>query len=98
MKKQNRIFRSIGWWFINVCLFPARLAIAQDAEGIVNNGADYLIDRLGPGVFLIGIVITGISLASGNRNGVSRGIYTVIGGVVILAARAIFHSIQAIAN
>ena len=89
--------KSLSTLFVYGLLMPMRLW-AQTADQIVEDGADFLIQSLGPAIFLVGIVITGISLSAGSRNGVQRGIYTVIGGIIILAARAVFNTISQFAN
>lgn len=74
------------------------LARAQEAESILQNGTDYLIGILGPGVFLLGVIIAGFSLAMGNRDGVIKGIYAIVGGVCILGANAIVETIKSFMN
>ena len=63
-------------------LFIPHYALGQSIDSIVQDGADYLISRLGPALFLVGIVITGISLAVGNLGAVKKGAYVVAGGSV----------------
>jgi type IV secretory pathway VirB2 component (pilin) len=74
------------------------MAQAQEAESILQNGTDYLIGILGPGVFLLGVIIAGFSLAMGNRDGVIKGIYAIVGGVCILGAHAVVETIKSFMN
>lgn len=100
----KKVRRYLGQWYeiialqIILAVFAAQDAFGQDADRVVERAAEYLISRLGPAIFLFGIVVSGISLAAGSRTGVIRGIYTVIGGIIILAARAIFNSIRGFAG
>lgn len=101
MKKINRKLRRFSETliiFLLLSFYNGLEVFAQDADRVVERGADYLIARLGPAVFLVGIVVSGISLAAGSRNGVIRGIYAIVGGIIILAARAIFNSVRGFAN
>ena len=56
----------------------------------------FLIRVIGPAVLVIGLAISGISMALGNQLGVSRGILAVIGGALIMMARSILDLIQRI--
>lgn len=71
---------------------------AQSIDAIVQDGADYLISRLGPALFLVGIAITGISIALGNIGAVRKGAYVVGGGITVMAAQGIFNAIAQFAR
>ncbi len=71
---------------------------AQAIDSIVQDGADYLITRLGPALFLVGIVFTGISLAVGNINAVRKGAFVVGGGIAVMAAQGIFNAVASFAR
>ena len=58
--------------------------------------ATFLIRVIGPSILVIGLAISGISMAVGDLQGISRGILAVIGGALIMMARSILDLIQRI--
>lgn len=81
-----------------VALYPYQDAYAQMIDSTINRGADYIIGRLGPALFLFGIAIAGSAVAMGNIEWVKRGMYVFGGGICVLAARGIFNAVVSFAR
>lgn len=80
------------------CVYPDADAFAQMIDSTINRGADYIIGRLGPALFLFGIAVSGTAVAMGNMEWVKRGVYVFGGGICVLAARGIFNAVVSFAR
>ena len=56
--------------------------------------ADFLIRIIGPAVLVIGVCMGGICMATGNEEGLQKGIVAALGGALIMMSRAILDLIQ----
>jgi len=56
--------------------------------------ADFLIRVIGPGILVIGVCMGGICMATGNEDGLRKGIVAALGGALIMMSRAILDLIQ----
>ncbi len=54
----------------------------------------FLIQSVGPGILVIGIAVSGISMALGNEQGMRRGALAAGGGALIMLARAVLDLIK----
>ena len=54
----------------------------------------FLIRIVGPAVLVIGIAVSGISMALGNQMGLQRGMLAALGGALIMMARSLLDLIQ----
>jgi type IV secretory pathway VirB2 component (pilin) len=94
MNRQKRF-----WVFLVLMLIRAGWVwAASDSEAqlgqFLNGIGDFLIRIIGPGVLVIGVCIGGISMATGNEDGLRRGIFAALGGAFIMMSRAILDLIQ----
>lgn len=55
----------------------------------LNTAAGWLVSTLGPGLFLIGMIVVGISLAMGNEDALRKGYYVVGGGALIFLSSSV---------
>jgi type IV secretory pathway VirB2 component (pilin) len=55
----------------------------------LTTAAGWLVSTLGPGLFLIGMVLVGISLAMGNEDALRKGYYVVGGGALIFLSSSV---------
>lgn len=67
-------------------------------SSFLSSSANWLVGVLGPGVFIIGIIIVGISLAMGNEDATRRGGYVIAGGALIFLARPVVALFQRLAG
>ncbi|MFA6093845.1 MAG: TrbC/VirB2 family protein [Elusimicrobiota bacterium] len=54
----------------------------------LQSSANWLVTVLGPGVFVIGVIMVGISLAMGDQDALRRGGYVIGGGALIFLSQS----------
>ena len=83
------------------------LALASQAHAYGNEGAlgsfldqsaNWLVTILGPGIFVIGIIMVGISLSIGDQDAMRRGGYVVGGGTLIFLSQAVVALLKRLAG
>jgi len=88
-------------------LLPLLLAVQAHAQYGGNEGqlgsfltqsANWLVTVLGPGIFVIGVVMVGISLAMGNEDAMRRGGYVIGGGALIFLAQSLVSLMRRLAG
>ncbi len=86
---------------LNVLLFlliasPAFAVSESESQldSFLQGLADFLIVIIGPAILVIGVVIGGLSMATGNEFGLRKGIVAAIGGALIMMSRSILDLIQ----
>lgn len=62
---------------------------ASQVGNTLNTAASWLVSTLGPGMFLIGMILVGINLAMGNEDGLRKGYYVVGGGALIFLSSSV---------
>ncbi|MDD5658244.1 MAG: TrbC/VirB2 family protein [Elusimicrobia bacterium] len=58
----------------------------------------WLITMLGPGIFIIGVVMVGISLALGDQDAMRRGGYVIGGGALIFLSQSVVAILRKLAG
>lgn len=81
-----------------MCL-KTHLAFAEatsesDLNSFLEGVGDFLIRIVGPAVLVIGVSVSGISMALGDEQGMRRGALAAGGGALILLSRAVLAFIQ----
>ena len=66
---------------------------ADGLENMLNSLSSYLLTRVGPGLVLVSIAIGAAFLVFGNRSGVQKCIYGLVGGVVMTLATWIYSTV-----
>jgi type IV secretory pathway VirB2 component (pilin) len=66
----------------------------SDLQSFLEGVGDFLIRIVGPAVLVIGIGISGVSMALGDEQGMRRGALAAGGGALILLSRAVLDFIQ----
>ena len=64
----------------------------------LNGSANWLITNLGPGVFLLGLIWVGISLAAGDQDAMRKGGFVVGGGALIFLAPSLMALLKRLAG
>jgi type IV secretory pathway VirB2 component (pilin) len=64
----------------------------------LNGSANWLITILGPGVFLLGLIWVGISLAAGDQDAMRKGGFVVGGGALIFLAPSLMALLKRLAG
>ncbi|MDE2491536.1 MAG: TrbC/VirB2 family protein [Elusimicrobia bacterium] len=67
-------------------------------SNFLNGSANWLITILGPGVFLLGVIWVGVSLAAGDQDALRKGGYVVGGGALIFLAPALLALVKRLAG
>jgi type IV secretory pathway VirB2 component (pilin) len=55
----------------------------------LTTAATWLTSTLGPGLFLIGVILIGVSLSMGNEDALRKGYYVLGGGAVIFLSSSV---------
>ena len=85
-------------------LIAAAPAFAQyggsDAQvgSFLSSSANWLVTVLGPGVFIIGVIMVGISLAMGDQDAMRRGGYVIGGGALIFLSQSVVALLRKLAG
>ncbi len=64
----------------------------------LTSASNWLVTILGPGVFMIGVIMVGISLAMGDQDAMRRGFYVIGGGALIFLSSSVVSLIQSLAG
>lgn len=65
-----------------------------DLESGLGEVTKYLVNVVGAAVFVIGIIVTGYGFAMGNAAAKDRGIWVIVGGILIFSAEAIMQLVR----
>lgn len=94
--------RGAGAALLTVGLASQAFAQFGGNEGQVSNflsqSSNWLVSVLGPGVFVIGVIMVGISLAMGNEDAMRRGGYVIGGGALIFLSQALVALMRRLAG
>ena len=83
------------------------LALAAQAHAYGNEGAltsfldqsaNWLVTILGPGIFVIGVIMVGISLSIGDQDAMRRGGYVIGGGALIFLSQGVVALLKRLAG
>ena len=64
----------------------------------LTGSTNWLVTVLGPGIFVIGVIMVGISLAVGDQDAMRRGGYVIGGGALIFLAQAVLALVKQLAG
>ena len=64
----------------------------------LTSSANWLVTVLGPGLFLIGVIMVGINLALGNEDAMRKGFYVIGGGALIFLANPIVALLKSLSG
>ena len=64
----------------------------------LSSSTTWLITVLGPGVFIIGVIMVGISLAMGDQDAMRRGGYVIGGGALIFLSQSVVALLKKLAG
>jgi type IV secretory pathway VirB2 component (pilin) len=67
-------------------------------QSFLSSSTTWLITVLGPGVFIIGVVMVGISLAMGDQDAMRRGGYVIGGGALIFLSQSVVALLKKLAG
>ena len=90
MKKMQGVLMAAGFALMTTA--PAFAQVSGNSAQVgstLTTAAGWLVSTLGPGLFLIGMVLVGISLAMGNEDALRKGYYVVGGGALIFLSSSV---------
>jgi type IV secretory pathway VirB2 component (pilin) len=90
MKKMQGVLMAAGLALMMTA--PAFAQVSGNSAQVgttLTTAAGWLVSTLGPGLFLIGMVLVGISLAMGNEDALRKGYYVVGGGALIFLSSSV---------
>ena len=64
----------------------------------LSSSANWLVTILGPGLFLIGVIMVGINMALGNEDAMRKGFYVIGGGALIFLANPIVALLKSLSG
>jgi len=76
---------------------PAAAQVSGNSAQIgtaLSSASSWIVSTLGPGLFVIGMALCGVSLAMGNEDGLRRGYYVLGGGAVIFLSGSIVSLVK----
>lgn len=85
--------------FFLLILLQVKFAFAEartkeELEFFLDSIGSFLINIIGPGVLVIGVAVSGISMALGNEDGMKRGAFAALGGALIMLSRAVLDLVK----
>ncbi|MDE2292331.1 MAG: TrbC/VirB2 family protein [Elusimicrobia bacterium] len=98
-KKTKDVLMSAG-----MVLMTAAPAFAQfsgnsgQVGSFLSSTAGWLVSVLGPGLFLIGVIMVGISLAMGDQDAMRRGAYVIGGGTLIFLSSSVVALLKSLSG
>lgn len=67
-------------------------------SSFLDQSANWLVTILGPGIFVIGVIMVGISLAMGDQDAMRKGGYVIGGGALIFLSQAVVALLKRMAG
>ncbi len=79
---------------------PAWSAYGNEGQlsSFLDQSANWLVTVLGPGIFVIGVIMVGISLAMGDQDATRKGGYVLGGGTLIFLSQAFVALLKRLAG
>ena len=79
---------------------PAWAAYGNEGQvgTFLDQSANWMVTILGPGIFVIGMIMVGISLAMGDQDAMRKGGYVVGGGTLIFLSQAVVALLKRLAG
>ncbi|MDE1976435.1 MAG: TrbC/VirB2 family protein [Elusimicrobia bacterium] len=96
-KKPQRWLMAAGT--IMMCAAPAFAQYSGNTGQVgsfLSSAANWLVNILGPGVFVIGVIMVGLSLAMGDQDAMRRGCYVIGGGALIFLSSSVLAILQSL--
>jgi type IV secretory pathway VirB2 component (pilin) len=67
-------------------------------SSFLDQSVNWLVTILGPGIFVIGLIMVGLSLAMGDQDAMRKGGYVVGGGALIFLSQALVALLKRLAG
>lgn len=87
-QKINKMLAFLGLLLIESQIAYAEATSKEEIEFFLEGLGGWLIQSVGPGVFVIGLILAGVSVALGNEQGMKQGALAMAGGAIIMLSRS----------
>lgn len=96
-KKLGRTLAALGMAAMTA---PAWAAYGNEGAlgSFLDQSANWLVTVLGPGIFVIGVIMVGISLSIGDQDAMRKGGYVIGGGALIFLSQAVVALLKRMAG
>jgi type IV secretory pathway VirB2 component (pilin) len=96
-EKLGRTLAAIG---MAAMTSPAWAAYGNEGAlgSFLDQSANWLVTVLGPGIFVIGVIMVGISLSIGDQDAMRKGGYVIGGGALIFLSQAVVALLKRMAG
>lgn len=71
---------------------------APEVQRFFDGASGFLVTTVGSGVFLIGLITSGIKISSGDQGGLKTTVMVMVGGVIIFLAKPIVEMLTKLAG
>ena len=90
----------LGLLWIAPAISPAFAAFGAESkvQSFFDEGGRFLTKVVGSGVFILGIIASGIKLAAGDHDGLRNTVMVVVGGAIIFLAKPILDLLTRISG
>lgn len=98
-KKMKDILMGAGMMLMTAAPSFAQVSGNSAQVGsFLGSTAGWLVSVLGPGLFLIGVIMVGISLAMGDQDAMRRGGYVIGGGSLIFLSNSVVALLKSLSG
>lgn len=73
-------------WGIVLGVLVSSAIFADTVSDSIGEANNWLTETLGPVILVLGICLSGYYILIGNRNAVKKGVFAIVGGLIITAA------------
>ena len=100
MKKRlkDRLTAAAALMMLAAPSFAQYSGSSTQVNTFLSGAAGWLVTVLGPGLFLIGVIMVGINLALGNEDAMRKGFYVIGGGALIFLANPIVQLLKSLSG
>lgn len=97
---RKRLGRALAGLGVAAMAAPAWAAYGNEGAlgSFLDQSATWLVTVLGPGIFVIGVIMVGISLAIGDQDAMRKGGYVVGGGALIFLSQSVVALLKRMAG
>ncbi|MDE2039577.1 MAG: TrbC/VirB2 family protein [Elusimicrobia bacterium] len=97
-KTQNQLAAAAMMMLLAAPSFAQVTGNSSQVGTFLSSSANWLVTILGPGLFLIGVIMVGINMALGNEDAMRKGFFVIGGGALIFLANPIVALLKSLSG
>jgi type IV secretory pathway VirB2 component (pilin) len=97
-KKVGRLLAAVGMTLMTASAFAQYGGNEGQVGNFLNQSANWLVTVLGPGIFIIGVIMVGLSLAMGDQDAMRKGGFVIGGGALIFLSQSVVALLRRLAG